>query len=75
MTHNILKSRGKVCRLMNNREEDEYNCVFSDNYMDILEIVMGLVCLQYGCDYIWGCNVGKCYVWGEMKVVSQVMCI
>ena len=56
---------------MRNSEEDEYNGVFRDNYINILEIVIVLVCLQYGCGCIWGCNVDKCYILGEIKVVSQ----
>jgi hypothetical protein len=46
MRNKNFKSRGKVCRLMNKGQEDEYKSVFKDNEDTyILEIVMVLVCL------------------------------
>jgi hypothetical protein len=40
---NMLNSREHVCRLMNNKYEDECNGVSINNYVGILAIVMVLV--------------------------------
>ena len=36
MTNNILKSRGKVYRLMNNKYQDECKDAYIDNYLGII---------------------------------------
>jgi hypothetical protein len=51
----------QVCRLMNNKYEDEYKGVSIDNYVGILAIVMVLVHLCYGFFYFYcgSTNGGK----------------
>ena len=57
---------------MFNRWEDEYNDISIDNYIRILEMVMILVHVRYGCSFIWGCNVGNKYLMGD-KICKNCM--
>ena len=61
----------QVCRLMNNKYEDEYKGVSIDNYVDLLGIVMILVDLWYGFFYIWGYNGDKQNIFVQLKVGNQ----
>ena len=59
LTNIILNVRERAYRLMINRREDECNGISIYICIRILEILMFLVHVRYGCSFIWGCNVGN----------------